>query len=225
MILKELDMKEIGRIVRQNRFVLPYTSEAIFNALFVGYKAEVIQRGGELKENQRTTEIMTNVAKWLTDEKGKPGLLLYGTVGTGKTTMLKAICKVINACNRAEDDRDRLGDCGYDVITMIKAKNVVEAYQDDKDKYKKMVSVPFIAIDELGVEPIDVKTFGNVSEPIIDLLSSRYDKQKMTLVSSNLDLKQVSEKYGLRLADRFNEMFQKIAFVGASYRGYANQQK
>lgn len=226
MIETKLDMQMIGKIVRQERFALPYSESDIAKALMIGYDAEVIQRGCKIQnDNIGTKEIAETIAKWMIDPKEKPGLLLYGTVGTGKTTMLKAVCRVINSCLEAENDRDRLGTFGKEVISMIRAKDVLDAYQTNNEFYKKMMSVKFIAIDEIGVESIDVKSYGNVSEPLIDLLSTRYDKQKMTLVSSNLDLKQVSERYGLRLADRFNEMFKKIAFVGASYRGYANQKK
>lgn len=225
MIETKLDINAIGRVVRQERFVLPYTENEIANAIISGYRAEVISRGGTIHDDRRPKETSLAIAKWMVDPKEKYGLLLYGTVGTGKTTMLKAICRVINSCLEAENDRDRLGTYGKEVITMIRAKDVLDAYQNNNELYRKMMSVKFIAIDEIGVESIDVKSYGNVSEPLIDLLSTRYDKQKMTLVSSNLDLKQVSERYGLRLADRFNEMFKKIAFVGASYRGYANQKK
>ena len=84
--------------------------------------------------------------------------------------------------------------------------------------YLNMKRANLLAIDELGVENVDIKNYGNSSEPIIDLLSYRYDRMKVTAVTSNLTMKQIEERYGLRLADRFNEMFHKIAFTGKSFR-------
>jgi hypothetical protein len=99
-----------------------------------------------------------------------------------------------------------------------KAKDIVDAYTQVPMHYSNMKRVDLLAIDELGVENVDVKNYGNASEPIIDLLSHRYDKMKVTAISSNLTMKQIEERYGLRLADRFNEMFHKIAFTGKSFR-------
>lgn len=223
--LNEIDIRKVAIINREDRFCLPIDKVEVMNALVHAYGAEVQQRMTKPEVVKCNSETIESIATWITDKNGKPGLLLYGDIGTGKTTALKALCRVINAVCKAEDDNDRLDDHGKEVIVIVRAKDVVDAWQNDIDRYKRMLRVELLAIDELGVEAIDVKTYGNSSEPIIDLLSTRYEKQKVTAVSSNLDLKQVSERYGMRMADRFNEMFHKVAYVGPSFRGYANQQK
>lgn len=225
-ILNEIDMREIAAVTASKRFTLPLDENAVAHAMMVAYDAEVRQRGGTTSEYLGTEKIEKNlnsIAAWLTNGTAKPGLLLYGAVGTGKTTALSALCRVVNACCKAQSDMDRLDTAGAKVIKIVRAKDIVAAYQNDPDLYKRMLNVRLLAIDELGVEAIDVKSYGNSSEPIIDLLSTRYDLQRFTAVSSNLDLKQVSDRYGLRMADRFNEMFHKVAFIGPSFRGYANQ--
>lgn len=223
--LNEIDIRKVAIIHRKDRFHLPIGRDDVLKALYHAYGAEVQQRMAALGEVKCDPVTLGSIATWITDKNGKPGLLLYGDIGTGKTTALKALCRVINAVCEAEDDKDRLDDHGKEVIVIVRAKDIVNAWQNDMERYKRMLRVELLAIDELGVEAIDVKTFGNSSEPIIDLLSTRYDKQKVTAVSSNLDLKQVSERYGMRMADRFNEMFHKVAYIGPSFRGYANQQK
>ena len=223
--LDEIDIRKVSIIKRKDRFCLPFERDKVLQALCHAYCAEVQQRMPTLEVVNCDTVTLGSIATWITDKKGKSGLLLYGDIGTGKTTALKSLCRVINAACIAEDDKDRLDDHGREVIVIVRAKDIVNAWQNDQDRYKRMLRTELLAIDELGVEAIDVKTYGNSSEPIIDLLSTRYDRQKVTAVSSNLDLKQVSERYGMRMADRFNEMFHKVAYIGPSYRGYANQKK
>lgn len=227
MEIHGINLNEITKVVKRQRTALPFPTEEVEKALLAAYTAELTQRGQKLAERPSGTKIVVllhSIAEWLADGTGKPGLLLYGEVGTGKTTALKAMCRVINACCKADRDDYRLDD-GKNMISIIRAKDVVTAYQTDSERYKSMIRAEMIGIDELGVEAIDVKTYGNSNEPIIDLLSTRYDYQRITAVSSNLDLDQICQRYGLRLADRFNEMFHKVGFVGASYRGYANQNR
>ena len=83
------------------------------------------------------------------------------------------------------------------------------------DKYKK---TEMLSIDDLGIEPITAKLYGNESTPIIDLLYYRYDWRLFTIITSNLDEQGLDTMYGPRIADRFREMFDRIAYTNASYR-------
>ena len=77
---------------------------------------------------------------------------------------------------------------------------------------------PMIAIEDMGREATEVLDYGNVLNPVIDLIEYRYDNQLFTAITTNLTSKQVSEKYGKRIADRFNEMLEVIVFENATYR-------
>ena len=81
-----------------------------------------------------------------------------------------------------------------------------------------MLSTAILAIDELGVEPTESKLFGNVSEPLIDLLCERYDRQLCTIISTNMGASEIADRYGRRVSDRFNEMFATIPFTSNSFR-------
>ena len=75
-----------------------------------------------------------------------------------------------------------------------------------------------LAIDDLGIEPAEVMDYGNILNPVIDLISYRYNEQLFTIVTTNLNPKQIRDKYGDRIADRFNEMMKKVIFENDSYR-------
>ena len=61
-------------------------------------------------------------------------------------------------------------------------------------------------------------TFGNMITPIADILEYRYQEMLPTYITSNLTPKQLLEKYGKRVVDRFNEMFEVIVLTNGSYR-------
>ena len=82
----------------------------------------------------------------------------------------------------------------------------------------QVATTPLLAIDDLGKEPGEIITYGNIVTPMVDLIEQRYKMQLFTIATTNLLPKQIGEKYGARIADRFNEMFHKIVFSNQSYR-------
>ena len=76
----------------------------------------------------------------------------------------------------------------------------------------------FTTIDDLGIEPVEVMDYGNIMTPVIDLLTKRYEAQLFTIVTTNLDPKDIRKRYGDRIADRLNEMMAKIVYRNPTYR-------
>lgn len=203
-------------ISKRERFCIPIAVNSLIAALTRAYNTEVFARGNELQEIPNAA--IEKSSQWLAQKDGRVGLLLYGTVGTGKTTMLNAICRVINTFAKPEYGEVTIDDDRSVAVKVIRANDVIAAWQENKIRFNQMCRCELLALDEFGVEAIDVNTYGNTNEPIIDLLSTRYDKQKCTLISSNLDIETIGDRYGARLQDRFVEMFKTIAFTGKSYR-------
>ena len=73
-------------------------------------------------------------------------------------------------------------------------------------------------IDDLGVEAVNIKVYGNEFSPVTELLYNRYDRNLVTILTSNLSDEQMKDRYGARIDDRLREMFDKIHFQGPSYR-------
>jgi DNA replication protein DnaC len=88
----------------------------------------------------------------------------------------------------------------------------------DYQAWEKLCQVDMLAIDDLGIEPVEVMDFGNVLCPVVDLLTKRYDMQLFTIITTNLTPSEIREKYGDRIADRMNEMMVKIIFNNDTYR-------
>lgn len=64
-----------------------------------------------------------------------------------------------------------------------------------------------LAIDDLGTEPVEVMDYGNIITPVINLLTKRYEAHLFTIVTTNLDPKEIHKRYGDRIADRLNVSF------------------
>ena len=75
-----------------------------------------------------------------------------------------------------------------------------------------------LGIDDLGTEPSEVMDYDNVYTPVIDLLTKRYEEQLFTIITTNLTPQQIREHYDDRIADRLNEMVEKIVFKNGTYR-------
>ena len=75
-----------------------------------------------------------------------------------------------------------------------------------------------LAVDDLGTEESEYCQYGNRYKPLEELLSYRYERMLPTIVTTNLSGKAIREKYGDRLADRFNEMMQVVTMPDINFR-------
>jgi DNA replication protein DnaC len=79
-----------------------------------------------------------------------------------------------------------------------------------------------VYFDDLGLEEVNVKMFGNSANVMSEILIDRYDSFKtkgvLTYASSNLTPSQFEDVYGARMRDRMKEMFNLITVKGESFR-------
>ncbi len=159
-------------------------------------------------------------AEWLGDPNGKVGLMLTGFYGNGKTTLMRAICSLINwlfdsACSNTRKS-----------ISIVNAKSIskIAIEKDSRDAFENLYNEELLAIDEVGEEPAEIINYGMVYTPIRDLLEERYVKQKFTILATNLvqnehkEIFQISDHYGERVVDRLREMMKIVPFHNKSYR-------
>ena len=67
----------------------------------------------------------------------------------------------------------------------------------DYNKMRSLRSRSMLAIDDLGKEPAEVLSYGNVLSPVVDLLEYRYQHQLFTAITTNLTAAELQEKYGV----------------------------
>ena len=192
------------------------TSFQALNVLAAHYAMEVQRRHGTPVFDANTEANLLALARYLTQQDPRFGVMMCGTCGNGKTTLLYTLQSAINDLNR----RDHFAFLGREFhigLMIVDAKDITEIAKD-LDELKRYRNHQMLAIDDLGKEPTEVFNFGNVVSPVVDLLEYRYNRQMFTVVTTNLTPKEIKEKYGARIADRFNEMLEVIRFQDISYR-------
>ena len=98
------------------------------------------------------------------------------------------------------------------------ARSIARLCKSDFREWENLCSLPMLAVDDLGIEPLEIQDYGNILSPMVDLLTRRYDRQFFTMLTTNLTPQEIRAKYGDRIADRLNEMMVKIVFGNPTYR-------
>lgn len=197
------------------RFSLPFEEAQVYSMLETAVAAEVELRHHTFVPNPELSQQLTQLAQFLTSPDGKFGVILCGGCGNGKTTIMSAFQNLLNYLAipiPGSSPSDTYG------IVIVDAKYINWLCKTDYKEFLNLCSKNMVGIDDLGIEPREIQDFGNVSTPVIDFLTKRYERQLFTFITSNLTPKEFREKYGNRIADRLNEMMEKIVFTNGTYR-------
>ncbi len=137
-------------------------------------------------------------------------LLFYGTVGTGKSFLSGCIAK-------------ELLSAGHSVI-YFSANGLFEALSrysfDTKSKdtlynfYKDIYNCDLVIIDDLGTEV----TNSFVTSQLFGLLSERHLRQKATIISTNLGLEELRDRYSDRIFSRITSNYSICKLTGQDIR-------
>lgn len=134
------------------------------------------------------------------------GIYIHGPVGCGKTHAAYAI--------RAELERVGIS------VKLYSAPELFDWIRDDYDHKdalhmdRLLANRGVIMIDDLGVE----KATEWVKETLYRLVNKRYEEVLPTIITSNLDLGELADKLGDRVASRIVEMCDVIKLDGDDRR-------
>lgn len=138
------------------------------------------------------------ISDWLTDNKHK-GLLCYGQCGRGKSL----ICEKIMP----------------NIFRYYLRKNLIkfDGYEINDKRQLLRDCECSILIDDFGVEDVG-KIYGethNVFEEVVSIAEKRH---QMLLLTTNLTLDEICDKYGERTLDRLRYLTRPVLFTGDSFR-------
>lgn len=222
---------QLGDILRQQisnhqinfqRFHIPDSADYVS----LSYRNEVMSRGLEYIENPDMENRLMKVGLWLQDSKGTTGLYLCGNPGNGKTTVIKALKNIIFLSEskdplkrkRSAYEANTYSENTRAYLSVFTSLELCQLYMSNPRKFDEIKKCSLLAIDDLGIEPVEIMQYGNSSSPIIELLYWRYENQLFTIISSNIPAQDIKERYGVRIYDRMCEMMTVVSFPSVSFR-------
>lgn len=160
------------------------------------------------RRNARLSDAMKNYANnFMEFRKDGQGLLLYGTVGTGKTYY--AAC-IANA----------LIDTGF-TVKMTNFMQILNRLQDLKENKQQFIDglnrYSLLIIDDLGAE----RSTEFAQEQVFNVIDARYRSGLPFIITTNLtaeELKKPQDVGYSRIYDRILERCHPVAVTGASRR-------
>ncbi len=175
------------------------------------FKERTFQNFTTSKINKDIFEKLFNYAlNFLDLEKEGKGLLLTGAVGTGKTHLAVAIANHLM----------------YEQIIPVKFGNVTTLLSEVKSSYDKQATeseaeiikslsrVRLLIIDDLGKEKAS-EWSNNI---IYTVINNRYENYKPTIVTTNLNIKELENTIGEATVSRLIEMCDGVKVNGEDYR-------
>ena len=189
------------------------STEDAYNMLCAAYQKEVESRGMTCDMIDKVYGYLRGIAETMTTKSTKCGILLCGNCGNGKTTSMNAF---LSLCRFMEGVEQGLIPNARQIVATSARRLTQIAKDENAMKEAKVCYV--LAIDDIGLEPTEVLDFGNAINPVIEILEYRYRQLLFTFITTNLTPKQIREKYGDRVADRFNEIMKCIVYENPTFR-------
>ena len=149
--------------------------------------------------------------KYADDFSLKSGcLLMSGKTGLGKTHFSLAI---------ANEAAQKGYSVGYNSAIEMFMKIEDEHFRQNSNEYMKMLAdVDLLVIDDLGTE---IQNRFYVSS-LYGIMEIRLNRKLPTIISTNLDIYEIEERYGSRLCSRLMN-FANLKFVGKDIRQLKRQ--
>jgi hypothetical protein len=100
--------------------------------------------------------------------------------------------------------------CAFHGGRLVKAVDLIRAgmFPSDQDFWPRLERVRLLAIDDLGLEPLDARDYALAC--VVDLIDRRYDGARKTIITTNLAAEEFRQRYctgpGVRMLRRVREV-------------------
>ena len=146
-----------------------------------------------------------------TFDKTGGNLLFYGETGLGKTYLSNCIAKAL-----LDTGHTVLYQSAIHLFEEVCGDVIMKKGQNPKSQetYRYLYDCDLLIIDDLGTE----FTNSFVSSELYDILNTRMREKKSTLISTNLNLQELTDRYSDRIATRIFAEYKVYNFYGSNIR-------
>ena len=137
------------------------------------------------------------IVDWMTDNKGK-GYLMFGGCGLGKSVIGMYILPLL------------IKDVHKKVVNIFST-------QELNQKIDEILKLHIIYIDDIGTED-NLNSYGNKRMPFAELCDAAEKKGKLLILTTNLSIDELTQRYGDRVVDRLIATTKAVPFTGDSLR-------
>lgn len=180
--------------------------------------------------DERNRKLVSELYTWIWARLGRveagrldpnKGILLWGDIGTGKTTIIKGLQRYLATINQLAYGSNNRSIC----LEIRSAAEVSLRYAAEGmkalEKWTERDQAGHLAIDEIGREEISTH-YGTTCNTIQTLLQLRYEQRHhiTTLGTTNINMTtdEFAKRYGSYIQDRVKEMFNVVRVGGESRR-------
>ncbi len=180
-----------------------------FDSFSLDYYSDSLLNGGKTSARAVMTKVLAFCRKYAYDfSENSRSLLFQGGPGLGKTHLSLSVAKT--AIDR-----------GYGVI-YVSAPAILSKIENERfsgrgreeNSEQLVLDCDLLIIDDLGTE---FTTKFSVSA-IYNIINSRMIMSKPTIISTNLTIAELQEKYNFRTVSRIIGMLDRVEFVGSDIR-------
>lgn len=217
LVLYEARKAKDGRL-KMEAYTKKLKEEPVYKKYTAEQVLEMVKKIPDFIVDEFNKDIIWELCLYFTEDvrctlDRRKGLMLYGGVGCGKTTLMNFFNKNQFSSYVVYPVREisyEYGKHGSDAI--LKYKGLLKTSSPEIYFGQKEIGVCF---DDLGTE-VDKKYFGNESNVMAEIILNRYDRikdlQSKTHITTNLNTTELEQRYGYRFRSRCREMFNVVIF-------------
>lgn len=131
----------------------------------------------------------------------------FGDNGTGKT--LHICMRMVSNIHR-DTDRSKMA-----FISALELLYQLKDFEKSEELLTFYSEIPYLCIDDIGVEKVTDWAY----QSLYMIINRRYEHNRVTYYSSNLDLQELGQRFGdMRIPSRIQATCEVIHFTGTDHR-------
>ena len=169
------------------------------------------ENADESTDQELLKKVKRYVEKFESMRERNIGLFIYGSIGTGKTYISCSIANFVI--------KKHLYDCKVMNFSQILNDLQKGGFTLDRNEYiNSLTSKTLLVLDDFGIE----RNTEYALEQIYNIINARYQKKKPTIITTNIDYKEIMKEQNdlmtARIYSRMKEMCVPLKIVGEDRR-------